>query len=168
LSDVTLVTGDITDAFRMLDIIEQIEPQIIIHLAALHPHPGAPIAEHSQNIMMVNVQGTMNIVEAVRRAGLVDITRVFFAGSSMEYGRTAVQYDGKPIPETAALDPVTPFGLSKATAEKLALQYFESYNVKVIVGRLFPVLGKGSEVTVDVQYFCKQIASIEASLQCYA
>jgi GDP-D-mannose dehydratase len=56
--------------------------------------------------MQVNVEGTLNILEAVKDLGAKG-TRIFNAGSSTVYGKTADEWDG-PIPEHAPLQPVTP------------------------------------------------------------
>jgi GDP-4-dehydro-6-deoxy-D-mannose reductase len=133
LDAITLLPGDVSDAFRMLDVIQQLQPRFVFHFAGVTPSHDSSLADHAQSSLNVNIQGTLNVLEALRRAGLAGKTRVFYAGSSTEYGRTAAEFGIKPIPETAALDAATPYGLSKAAAEKLALQYFQEYNIQVII-----------------------------------
>ena len=67
---------------------------------------------------------------------------MLLAGSSTEYGRTADTHVG-PIPESAPLLPVSPYGVSKLATESLGRQYFLAHGVKVVIARFF-IQGKGS------------------------
>ena len=113
--------------------------------------------------MQVNVQGTLNLLEAIKNLGLAKRVRIFNAGSSTVYGKTANEWDG-PIPEHAPLQPVTPCkfitvlaransgylslltlllasadGVSKVTQEMLAQQYHFAHGLHVVTGRFFQV-----------------------------
>ena len=59
----------------------------------------------------------------------------FCGNSSEEYGR--VYQDELPIKETNQLRPISPYGVSKVAADKLACQYHESYGLKTVVTRGF-------------------------------
>ena len=108
LDKLHLVVGDITDAPRMLDLVEELRPDYIYHFAAQAIN-GISYSVPEMTLD-TNVVGTLNLLEAVRRHGLK--TRVLLAGSSTEYGRTADVWKGA-IPETAPLEPVSPYGVSK-------------------------------------------------------
>lgn len=159
LDKLILLTGDITDGPRMTTILEELRPDYLYHFAAQAINSlsyGSP-----EVTLNTNVVGTMNILEAVRKAGLG--TRILLAGSSTEYGKTADTWSG-PIPESAPLNPVSPYGVSKVTTEKLGNQYFLSYGVKVITARFFIQVGVGGTDSLAVHQFCKQIALAEAGL----
>jgi UDP-glucose 4-epimerase len=63
----------------------------------------------------VNVNGTRNIFEIAQKTG----TKVVFASSSSVYGNTGTI----PTPESAKLEPVNPYGITKLKAEILAEKY---------------------------------------------
>ena len=62
----------------------------------------------------LNMSGTLHILEAVRDLKLS--SRIIIAGSSTVYGASTEEWDG-PVPEEAALKPVSPYGVSKAATE---------------------------------------------------
>lgn len=127
IQSVHLILGDVTDSFRMLDVIQAVKPDIVYHFAAQSAN--ALSFEHPQLTMSINVHGTLNLLEALRRADLVN-TRIFFPSSSSAYGNSGKLFSTG-IPEIAKLDPISPYGLSKATAEEIVLQYNRNYAMPV-------------------------------------
>jgi GDP-4-dehydro-6-deoxy-D-mannose reductase len=167
LPRVTLVTGDLTDAHRLLDIIADVRPTLVFHFGAQaingisYDVPGLT--------MEANVLGTLNLLEAVRRAGLGGFahaapTRVLLAGSSTEYGRTVDDRAGAPLAEDAPLRPVTPYGVSKVATEMLGNMYNSSFGIPVVTARLFIQLGVGGTDSLALHQFCRQVALAEAGL----
>lgn len=151
--------GDIEDPFSISRAIERAAPDRIYHLAA-QSYPSeswdAPIAT-----MRVNVEGTINVLEAVRCH--VPRARVHIAGTSAEYGW--VSPEAVPIPETHALRPASPYGVSKVAAELTGLQYHDSFGLHVVVTRSFNHVGPRQGDRCSIQTFCRQMAAIEAGLQ---
>ena len=138
LRRIELVQGDIADSFRMREVIQRVRPHYVYHFAAQAIN-GISYAVPSLSID-VNVRGTLNLLEAIREAqahgwrrhggwrrkggaGLNparnESCRVLLAGSSTEYGHTAALHEG-PIPESAPLLPVSPYGVSKVATENWA------------------------------------------------
>ena len=159
LEYLNLVYGDITDGPRIYTILDTLRPDYVYHFAAQSVN-GISF-DIARLTMDVNVQGTLNIFEALRTLKLKP--RVLFAGSSTEYGNTAVTHVGS-IPETAILDPVSPYGISKAAGEKIANFHFQSYGIPVVTARLFIQIGVGGVDFLAIHQFCKQIALAETGL----
>jgi len=159
-----LVYGDLSDAFRIRDVVRRILPDRIFHFG------GQAINnvgfDSPQYTLQVNIVGTLNLLEAVREVdALRTHTRILLAGSSTEYGKTGDLWDGAPIPETAPLLPVSPYGVSKASAEMLARQYFLAYGLQTVIARLFIHVAPGGTEHLAIQEFSRQVAMIEHGLQ---
>lgn len=92
----------------------------------------------------------------LKRAREVD-ARVVFASSAAVYG----QPDEVPIPETAAVEPTSPYGLAKLAAERYVLLYAELYGVPTVTLRYFNVYGprQGGENSGVITAFFEQARS---------
>ena len=105
----------------------------VVHLAAI-VSPFLSVRK-PERVNEVNVSGTLNILRAaVKRK----IERIVFASSSSVYGnQTAL-----PISESNPLEPITPYGASKLSAEKYCGAFHESYGLSTISVRYFNVYGE--------------------------
>jgi GDP-4-dehydro-6-deoxy-D-mannose reductase len=156
---VTFHEGDIEDAFSIDGAIRAAMPDRVYHLAA-QSYPSeswaAPVAT-----MRANVEGTLNLLEAVRRHA--PQARLHIAGTSAQYG--TVTPDEVPIREDHGLRPLSPYGVSKVAAELSGLQYHASYGLHVLVTRSFNHVGPRQGDRCSIQTFCRQMAQIEAGVQ---
>jgi nucleoside-diphosphate-sugar epimerase len=82
----------------------------------------------------VNVNGTLNVLIAALDAG---VRRVVFASSSSVYGEP-VQF---PVRETFAVDPLSPYAVSKAAGELYMRMFSHSFGVEAVCLRYFNVFG---------------------------
>ncbi len=105
--------------------------QAIVHLAALGSVPRS-VADPTTSFA-VNATGTVNVLEAARRAGV----HVLFASSSSVYGSNPAL----PKHEDLAPRPMSPYAASKLAAESTALAYSSSYALPVLAFRFFNVYG---------------------------
>ena len=160
--NVTLHKGDITDATFVRRTIDAIRPGFIFHLAAQSLNGVSSVSPFLT--LQVNVLGTMNVLEAVRELGLASHVRIFNAGSSTVYGKTADEWDG-PIPEHAPMQPVTPYGVSKVTQELLGQQYHHAHKLHVVTGRFFLQVAPGGPETLAIQDFAMQLAMVELGVR---
>lgn len=152
---VVIHEGDIEDPFSIDRAVQRAAPERIYHLAA-QSYPSeswdAPITT-----MRTNVEGTINILEAVRRH--VPQARVHIAGSSAQYGW--IEPEDTPIKETHPMRPLSPYGVSKVAEEMTGIQYFENYGTHVVVTRSFNHVGPYQGDRCSIQTFCQQMAAIE-------
>jgi GDP-4-dehydro-6-deoxy-D-mannose reductase len=156
---ITFHEGDIEDPFSIGHALERARPERIYHLAA-QSYPSAsweaPVAT-----MRTNVEGTINLLEGARLH--CPTANIHIAGSSAEYGW--VKPEDTPIVENRPLRPLSPYGVSKAAAEMVGLQYHTSYDLAVVVTRSFNHVGPHQGDRCAIQTFCRQMVAIEKGLQ---
>ena len=125
-----IVRGDIRD----LPTVERIAAgaSVIFHQAAMRSVPRSvadPLGANDHN-----VNGTLNVLEAARRAG---VKRVVYASSSSVYGdRPAL-----PKSEDQPPAPISPYAVSKAAGEQYAAVWHRLYGVETVGLRYFNVFG---------------------------
>lgn len=146
---------DITGQGQIRDVLREVQPEEIYHLAA---QSSASLSfREPQLTFRINVLGTLNLLEAVREAGLR--CRCLVVGSCEVYG--AVRDKLQPIKEESPHAPVSPYGISKATQEMLARHYWAVYNLPIISVRPFPHIGPGQSPIFALPNFAQQAAEIE-------
>lgn len=150
-----MVDADLLDSHSLYNAIARIKPEYIFHLAA---QSFVPTSWVSPTVTLeVNVNGSANLFEAVRRANIDPVIQI--ACSSEEYGM--VYEDEVPIKETNPLRPQSPYAVSKVAMDYLGYQYFCSYGTKIIRTRGFNHTGPRRGETFASSNFAKQIAMIE-------
>jgi len=146
---------DLRDASSTRDVIEEIKPDFIFHLAAQSFVPTSWKAPSAS--MVTNILGELNVFEAVRKIGLK--SRIQIACSSEEYG--LVKPDELPIKETNPLRPLSPYAVSKVGQDMLGFQYFMSYKMDIVRTRAFNHTGPRRPPVFVCSDFAKQIIDIE-------
>jgi GDP-4-dehydro-6-deoxy-D-mannose reductase len=146
---------DVRDASSVRDVIEELQPDWIFHLAAQSFVPTSWRAPTES--LTTNVLGQLNVFEAVKKLGLKP--RIQVAGSSEEYGMV---YDNElPIKETNPLRPLSPYAVSKVTQDMLAYQYFMSFGLDAVRTRGFNHTGPRRPPVFVCSDFAKQIIDVE-------
>lgn len=151
--------GDIRQAGAMSRCLKKVKPDRIFHLAGLS-HSGSSWKEPAE-FYKTNVLGQLNLLEGLRN--LKKLPRVHLALSSEEYGPLAAPC--LPCMESQPLNPISPYGVSKAAQDMMGYQYFKNYGVPVVRTRAFIHVGPGQKDCFVVSNFARQIARIEAGLQ---
>ena len=150
-----LVHCNLNDASSVNDLIVDIKPDKIFHLAA---QSFVPTSWNSPaETLTSNIIGELNIFEAIRRAKINPWIQI--AGSSEEYGM--VYPEETPIKETNPLRPLSPYGVSKVGQDLLAYQYYMSYKLNVVRTRAFNHTGPRRGDVFVCSEFAKRIAEIE-------
>ncbi|HKQ20398.1 MAG TPA: GDP-mannose 4,6-dehydratase, partial [Nitrososphaeraceae archaeon] len=138
----TFYNADIRDSKSISEIFRNENADTCIHLAAK-----VSVADSIKNpseTMEINVQGTLNVLEACYTS---KVKNFIFASSAAVYG----DVKELPIKETSALNPLSPYGSSKMLAEQHVSSYKESKKIqKAIMLRIFNVYGEGQHSETDV------------------
>ena len=132
--DVNDVVGDLRDHDLVLRLLRDSSIDAVFHLAAqaiVGDANTSPVPTFESN-----VKGTWVVLEACREAR-VEVTVV--ASSDKAYG----PHDDLPYTESAALQPVYPYDVSKAAADLIARSYWHTHGLPVAVTRLANIYGGG-------------------------
>ena len=129
----TFIQKDLRDADAMLDVMRRHEPQAVAHLAAMAAVRYS--VQHPLIYGQVNVQGSMNLLDAARQLGK---PRMVLASTGSSYGSsTAV-----PFVESAAADrPLAPYPASKRAMEIMAHSFHHLFGLPTTILRFFNVYG---------------------------
>lgn len=150
----TLERLDIRDGRRVAALVERFRPDVVYHFAG--QAYVVPSWENPVETFDVNLTGTLHLLEALRRHR--PACSVGFAGSGTEYGDA----DVIPTPESAPLQPTSPYASSKVAADLLCYQYYKSHKLPVFRYRIFGTTGVGKRGDV-CNDFASQIAHGEAA-----
>jgi dTDP-glucose 4,6-dehydratase len=121
--NVTFVEGDVCDTKMVNDLI--FNSDAIFHLAA-ESHVDRSISDPSI-FVRTNVLGTQNILEAAARFK----KRILLVSTDEVYGSLDQSY----ADENYLLNPSSPYSASKASSELLALSYYKTFNLDVVITR---------------------------------
>ncbi|PIR47278.1 UDP-glucose 4-epimerase [Candidatus Uhrbacteria bacterium CG10_big_fil_rev_8_21_14_0_10_50_16] len=111
------------DGKKMTKAFQKFRPDVVFHLAAqkvVQSSMENPILDAQENIL-----GSINVLEAMRAVG----------GGRVVFASTAAVYDPAarvPIQETSLVRPISPYGVSKRSAEMYMWDYSEHYPIAAI------------------------------------
>ncbi|WP_019851346.1 GDP-mannose 4,6-dehydratase [Desulfitobacterium sp. PCE1] len=156
---------DIIEASAVETVLNQCRPDYIFHLAA--QSSAAVSWKNPQMTMDVNINGTINLLESVRKLrdekAIGDNQeyepRILLIGSSEEYG--FVEQRDMPIKEEQAIVPGNPYAVSKIAQTLLGQVYARAYDLQIVVVRAFNHIGPQQSPIFVVSDFTKRIAEIE-------
>ena len=146
---------DLLDYFSIEQIIKKEKPDCLFHLAG--QSSVALSWEKPQLTFDINVKGTLNLLEAIRKQQKE--CTILMIGSSDEYGR--VRLEDCPIQETLKPNPCNPYAISKLTQEEVGLLYVRAYNMKIVMTRSFNHTGPEQKRGFVIPDFCYEISKME-------
>jgi GDP-mannose 4,6-dehydratase len=154
---VHLVYGDLRDYLSIHEAVKVASPDYVFHLAA-QSYPKTSF-DSPLDTLETNVQGTANILEALRKNNKDAVTHV--CASSEVFGR--VPREKLPIDEECTFHPASPYAISKVGTDLLGRYYAEAYGMNVMTTRMFTHTGPRRGDVFAESTFAKQIAMIEAN-----
>ncbi|MFM2295390.1 MAG: hypothetical protein RLZZ350_1803 [Verrucomicrobiota bacterium] len=145
------IHADLTDATAVNALFARVEFDQVIHLAA---RAGVrPSLEEPALYQRVNVEGTVNILEAARKTGCKKVT---IASSSSVYGVNAKTPFSESDPIFSA---ISPYAASKLACEALGHVYHHIYGLDIIMLRFFTVYGPRQRPDLAIHKFAKLISA---------
>ena len=129
----TFIKGDLREAELLAKLMAQHRPDAVAHLAAMAAVRYS--VEHPLIYGEVNVQGSMNVLDAARHIGR---PRVVMASTGSAYGADT------PVPfkeDAPAIHPLAPYPASKRAMELFAHTYHHLWKLPITIVRFFNVYG---------------------------
>ena len=147
----TFVHGDISDRAALDEVFRDTKFDQVIHLAA---RAGVrPSLQEPALYQRVNVEGTVNVLEAARSTG---VKKIVIASSSSVYGINSK------VPFSEA-DPIfkaiSPYAASKLACEALGHVYHHIYGMDVTMLRFFTVYGPRQRPDLAIYKFAQLITA---------
>jgi UDP-glucuronate 4-epimerase len=145
------VQGDITDAAALAEIFSSVKFDQVIHLAAragVRPSLAEPAL-----YQRVNVEGTVNVLEAARKSG---VKKIIIASSSSVYGMNSKVPFAESDPIFAT---ISPYAASKLACEALGHVWHHLYKMDVAMLRFFTVYGPRQRPDLAIYKFAKLITA---------
>lgn len=128
---IELIEGDVADAAVVARVA--MGCQSVVHLAAVASVQASvddPVKTHQSNFI-----GTLNVCEAMRKAG---IKRIIFASSAAVYGNNG---EGDSISEDTPKTPLTPYASDKLAGEYYLDFYRRQHGLEPVMFRFFNIFG---------------------------
>ena len=121
--------GDLTDAGVLGQLIQNVRPEEVYHLAAQsHVRVSFELPEYTGEVTAL---GTIRLLEAIRKTGVA--ARFYQASSSEMFGKALET----PQKETTPFHPRSPYGVAKVYAYWMTVNYREAYHLFACNGILF-------------------------------
>ena len=146
--NVEIITGDVRDYDAVSSAMRGVDG--VLHLAALIGIPYSYVSPLAY--IRTNVEGTYNIVEAGRQAG---VSNIVVTSTSETYG--TAKYT--PIDENHPSVGQSPYAATKIAADEIALSYWRSFNTPVKIARPFNTYGPRQSARAVIPTIISQVAS---------
>jgi nucleoside-diphosphate-sugar epimerase len=152
--------GTPDDAAYVQALVDATRPRVVLHAAGAASVPQSfaePAYDYAGSVAL-----TRGVLEGVRRS--VHAPRVVLVGSAAVYGNPAVL----PVHETVPSAPISPYGWHRHLCEDLAALYRQSFDMDVLVGRVFSAYGPGLRRQVVYDAFMRLMHSAKGSAVSFA
>jgi len=127
-----LFEGDICDRDRLLAVLDEVQPDAVLHFAALALV--GPSMKDPASYYDTNVVGTLRLLQAMRDQG---VQHLVFSSTCAVYGQPEVI----PISESAACRPTNPYGATKLACESMMDDFNRAYGIRSVRLRYFNAAG---------------------------
>lgn len=151
IQDLNLVSGDISDYISIRNAVKTVNPDVIFHLAALSPVRDS--FERPFEYQQANYIGTMNIAHSMLELQDPQTRKLIAASTAEVYGIQA----NAPLHEDLALNPSSPYAVSKAAGDLYLRMMFTSFDLNGTILRPTNSYGRKYETAFMVEYLITQM-----------
>ncbi len=156
LSKIKYKQVDLNDRFSTYKMLEEVNPDYIVHLAAM-----SSVAQSWQDPAKCFLNNTgvfLNLADGVRELGIK--CRILSVGSSEEYGI----YD-EPMRENFVLHPKSPYSVARLSQEYLSKLYVDYFKLDIVMTRSFNHIGPRQNPKFVIPSFVQQLIKISKGEQ---
>lgn len=144
-----LYRGDICDENLLKQIFMENQVDAVVHIAA---RAGVrPSLEDPLEYVRSNVEGTIHILENMRRSGC---KKLVFASSSSVYGNCKAEKFSEDLKVT---EPISPYAATKSACEQFIYTYSALYGIQAVCLRFFTVYGPKQRPDLAIRKFMELI-----------
>ena len=146
LADVKVINCDISDYYSTYNIINKIDPNVIVHLAALSPVRDS--FEKPFSYINTNMVGTTNIVQTLLKLKNLEEKKLIYASTAEVYG----EQKSKPTKEDVQLNPTSPYAITKTATDMYVRMAANIYGLNTTVMRCTNTYGRKFDTSFFVEY----------------
>jgi nucleoside-diphosphate-sugar epimerase len=140
---------DLRDPAAIRQVLKQVQPESVIHLASVSPV--AYSHDHPNEVIEVNLMGTVNLAEGCRTE-VPGLRQFLFASTSETYG-----FGPLPKKEDTLQNPGSPYSVSKFAAERYLLYLRDAFEFPVTILRPFNTYGRKDTASFVVERIISQM-----------
>jgi len=131
--DGEFIQGDLSDQKTFQDAVRKFSPDAVMHFAAF-----IDVGESVRNPLKYYLNNTVNLIKTLEVMALEGVSKMIFSSTASVYGTP----EKIPVMEGAPLDPINPYGASKAMSERILADLAEAdTEFRYISLRYFNVAG---------------------------
>ncbi|RNC86051.1 MAG: GDP-mannose 4,6-dehydratase [Balneola sp.] len=158
-----IVMADLLDLSALTRAMTDIRPDEVYNLGAIS-HVGYSF---KNPILTGNVtaMGVLNMLEAIRMAGLEETTRFYQASTSEMFGGLDYNRPDSGYSESDSFHPRSPYGVAKLYGHWITKNYRESYGMYAVSGILFNHEGERRGPEFVTRKISQSVAKIKLGLQ---
>ena len=131
-----VIEGDVRDSNLLLKLCKEID--VAVHLAAVISVEKS--FERPWETNEINVAGTINLLNACVRNR---VKKIIYISSAAVYGLPSYL----PVDENHPINPISPYGVSKLSAEQYVRTFGEAYSLETIILRIFNAYGPRQRIS---------------------
>ena len=138
---------DISDYAATENLLQKIEPDKIVHAAALSPVRAS--FDNPIDYLRVNVNGTVNLIQALMKLDDYRDRRFVFASTAEVYGLQPLE---EPFVETLPLAPSSPYACTKAFGDMYVRMSHDVHGLNSVVMRCVNTFGRKYDKSFFIEY----------------
>lgn len=162
---VNIILADMLDLAALTRAVQEVQPDEVYNLAAIS-HVGYSFRDPLLTADLTG-KGVLNMLEAIRLAGLEKTTRFYQASTSEMFGGLDYNRPEKGYTEDSHFHPRSPYGVAKLYGYWIAKNYRESYGMYAVSGILFNHEGERRGPEFVTRKISKAVARIKLGKQEY-